>query len=163
MYKHTEDGGGSWLRWLERDIPCGTPSGWQLEADERDRSARKPRGCDKRISKRHRSGTGQSLLWKPGTQSSTITCLISSQDLQPSYTRRHRDHVANFRKLVDLYRIILLARQSRNSAGNVTGQGLVLGKPAALISRGRRVLSMRDHLFVCNGLHYRVAFFASRT
>ena len=48
------------------------------------------------------------------------------QDLQPSYAGRHRDHVADFRKFVDVHRVILLARQSGNSATNVTGQGLHL-------------------------------------
>src|SRR5580700_9685003 len=55
---------------------------------------------------------------------STDVVSRGEQDLQSSFACRHRDHVADFRKLVDIYRVILFARQSGNSASNVTGQGL---------------------------------------
>src|ERR1700693_747931 len=50
----------------------------------------------------------------------------------------------------------------QNTAKVKSLKSLVLGKPAALISRGQRVLSMRDHLFVSNEPRYQAAFRASR-
>jgi hypothetical protein len=43
-----------------------TPPGGPAEADERDPSARTPRGCDQGISSAHRSGTAWSVLRKKG-------------------------------------------------------------------------------------------------
>jgi len=50
----------------------------------------------------------------------------SQQDLQPPHPCRYRDYVADFRKLVDVYGVIFLARQSGNSPANVAGRGLHL-------------------------------------
>jgi hypothetical protein len=48
----------------------------------------------------------------------------SQQDLQPAHPHTYRDYIADFRELVDVYRILLLASQSGDPATNVTGRGL---------------------------------------
>src|ERR1700730_15097493 len=48
----------------------------------------------------------------------------SQQDLQPAHPCTYRDYIADFRELIDVYRILLLKSQSGASAANVTGRGL---------------------------------------
>jgi hypothetical protein len=113
----------------------------------------KLRGCDKGISRRYRSGTGQSVLWKTGTQSSRHGAGHNSATPQfQAYASPLPDFIANLLRLcnscdrgLDRTDVVGSHRTWRHTEGN----SLVFDDAGTHLLVSTRSIRARDAIAVC--------------